>query len=318
MKKIKSLLKKIPGVRALADIAWEQKEIYKSVGLKESVLLNIILSVALLRYNLKKKRYRILPEDELLKTRTSDKAFVFGSGYSLHQISDDQWRHFEKHNTIGFSGFIHQKWVRVDYELIRGWVEIKGDIFGWRNYTGEFADTLRNNPFFDNAILIMQGDYKARFCNRLLGYDYIREGQRIYRYKTVRHLGLPTKSLQEGLRHGRATLCDAVNFAFCMGYKEIVLVGVDLYDCRYFWVSPDKTERFDKNTCTFVEDAVNTRGLRFNEQHNTVINGLIEEMNEWNKFLKKHGVKMSVYNPRSLLRRVLPLYDNTNKAEDIP
>lgn len=281
----------------------------RELGVKRYILFNNALMAAMLKANASKKRYNILSADQLRGTRTSDKVFVFGSGRSILDITEEEWRHFEEHDTLGFTGFIYQKWVRLDYHLIRGWVEMVEGTYRWRKYTSEYIDVLNRNPFFKDTILIMQADYSATFANRLLGYKYIKPGTRVYRYKTVRYQGLPTQSLEQGLRHAMGTLCDAVNFAYCMGYKEIVLAGVDLYDCCYFWLPPGKTETYDPESNTMVPSSINVRGIKYSDKHRTAQSGIINLMKEWNDFFISQGIRMSVYNPRSLMRQVLPLYE---------
>ena len=65
------------------------------------------------------RAYRALTEEELRRTRKSDTVFIFGSGYSLNDIPPEQWREIERHDTLGFNWFVHQRFVRCDYQLIR-------------------------------------------------------------------------------------------------------------------------------------------------------------------------------------------------------
>jgi hypothetical protein len=274
-----------------------------------------ILFDAYARFAVNRTRYNHLSIDTLLGTRSSDKVFIFGSGRSLLEIGESEWRHFEEHNTLGFTGFIYQKWVRVDYHLIRGWIEAAEGCIEWRNYTEKFINTLNNNRLFDKAILILQADYRAFFTNRLVGYKYLPPGKDVFFYKTARWKGLPSQSLRRGLRHSVGTLCDAINFAFLMGYKEIVLVGVDLYDTCYFWLPPDMTENYDHKVKDMVASKVSLRGRMYNESHSTVTNGIIEQLREWDGFFLRHGVRMSIYNPRSLLNVFLPVYKSDRYSE---
>ena len=257
-----------------------------------------------------RSEYQVLSEAESKATRKSDTVFVFGSGYSLNDISHDEWRHFEAHDTFGFSGFIYEKWVRVDYHLIRGWVEVKAGMFNWRAHTQQFADILNANVLFRDTILILQGEYLAQFCNALIGYGYLRPGTRLFRYATARGTKTPTRRLGDGLCHTVGTLSDAVNFAYCLGWKNIVLVGVDLYDSRYFWLKSNETLNVDDVTGALIPAEISIRGRRFDQAHNTARNGVVQSMGEWRLVLERNGVRLSVYNPQSLLADVLPVYAN--------
>lgn len=257
-----------------------------------------------------RQAHRVLTEAELRASRKSDTVFVFGSGYSLNDISDDEWRHFERHDTLGLSGFIYQNWIRTDYHLIRGWVEVKAGAFNWRGQAATFADALHANPHFKDTILIMQGEYLAQFCNTLIGYGLIRPGTRIFRYHTARGAKAPSLCFKEGLTHAYGTLSDAVNFASCLGWKRIVLVGVDLYDSRYFWLKSHETLAVD-DSGMLIPAEINTRGIRFDGKHNAVNHGILEAMRQWGELFAQRGVSLAVYNPRSLLSGVLPVYSRT-------
>jgi hypothetical protein len=305
---LKKSIGKIPGVLWCRDELSKNVKLALEHGIKIFFLRHYLLLDALLRLKMKPSRYKLLSIPELKATRKSDRVFIFGSGYSLNDITAKEWEHFADHDTIGLSGFIYQRWVRTDYHLIRGWVETLDMLHGWKTFTREFAEQLEGNPNFDKTILIMQGDYSAQFCNQLLGYGFLRKGRRIFRYKTIRYNGPPTESLEDGLRHAVGTLCDTINFAYCMGWKEIVLVGVDLYDTRYFWLPPDKTLNYDSSLNTLVPSDANMRGIKYNQPHSTIGNSLIETLDEWSRLFREWSVSLKVYNPRSLLASVLDIY----------
>lgn len=283
----------------------------RDLGLGGFLRWHRVLLDAWIKERKNRSAYQVLGETEIKASRTSDTVFIFGSGYSLNAISPDEWRHFEQHDTFGFSGFIYEKWVRVDYHLIRGWVEVKAGAFNWRAHTQQFSDMLNANPLFRDTILILQGEYLAQFCNTLIGYGFLKSGSRVFRYRTARGVKSPTRRLDEGICHTVGTLSDAVNFAYCLGWKHIVLVGVDLYDSRYFWLKSNETLDVDEATGALVPADNNIRGLRFDEAHNTARNGVVETMAEWRQVFEQRGVKLSVYNPRSLLADVLPIYSNS-------
>ena len=81
-----------------------------------------------------------------------------------------------------------------------------------------------------------------------------------------------------------------------MGYKSIVLVGVDLFDRRYFWLNEDETR---------VEDTL--RAADHTEVHGTA-QVVVDLMKRWTEFLKERGVSLTVYNPQSLLAEAMDVY----------
>lgn len=260
---------------------------------------------AALRERVNRATYQHLDEAALIGARRSNLVFVFGSGYSLNDITPEEWAAISEHDTFGFTAFIYQRWVRTDYHLLRGGLE--GSL-QWRTYAEDFCRTLNENPRFADTMFLIQGEYQAQFGNQVLGYRLLRPGSRVYRYQTIRGDGPPTRRLSEGLRHMNGTLSDAVNAAVCLGWTRIVLVGVDLYDSRYFWLGPDETYNIDTASGLLVGATTNTRGLRFDQVHNTARNGVVETMGEWRRHLAEHGVELMVYNPRSLLAEVMPVF----------
>ncbi len=290
-----------------------QKGQLKALRLPTFIKWNAVLLNAWLRDRISQHAYTSLNETELRATRKSDKVFVFGSGYSLNDLSAAEWQTISEHDTLGFSGFVYQKWIPVDYYLMRGWVETLDGTFHWRKHTADFAQLLNENPYFQNAILIMQGEYLSQFCNVLIGYRLLKPGRRIFRFATQRTYGYPTDSLHKGLRHNTGTLYDVVNFAYAMGWTEIVLVGVDLYDSRYFWLKPDETLDFDKNTGLLIPAQQTDRKIKYDRTHNTARNGVVEGMGQWRDFMAANNVNLSVYNPRSLMTDVMPVYRCTQE-----
>lgn len=280
-------------------------------GARDFLRWNSLLLDAAVRERVARRRYQELSEQQLIASRKSDTVFIYGSGASLNDITPAEWTHMSAHDTFGFTAFIYQRWIRVGYHLIRGGVE--GSLV-WRAYADDFCATMNANPNFDDAVLILQGEYLAMFANQILGYRMIRPESRIFRYRTARGDGPPTRTFADGIRHTAGTLCDAVNVAACMGWKQIVLAGVDLYDSRYFWLPPDTTVGIDD--AGLMRPAVfSERGQRFDQPHNTVRNSIVDVMAAWRRHLQREcQIEISVLNPRSLLADVMPVYRINDSA----
>jgi hypothetical protein len=88
-----------------------------------------------------------------------------------------------------------------------------------------------------------------------------------------------------------------VNFAVLMGWTSIVLVGVDLYDRRYFWLPPDVARPEEHNL-----DAT----------HATALGGIVTTLGSWSEQLAPRGIRLYVHNPKSLLSQVLPVWQSVN------
>lgn len=268
---------------------------------------NAALFGALVRDRIeRRRRYRVLAEDEVRAARRSDRVYVFGSGASLNDISDAEWQEIAAHDVFGFNAFYRQQWVRTDFHLLRGGVY--GEL-RWEPHGREVEELIAANPNYASTIFLLQDEYLGHFANTLVGRRLLPRGARIFRYRTLPGPGLPSRSLADGVRHSPGTLADCVNLAALLGWREIVLVGVDLYDSRYFWLPPHQTLGVDKKLGNVVPmDVNNVRGNRPEDRHNTAASGVVEQMAAWRDDLSKRGVTLSVYNPRSLLAEVLPVF----------
>jgi|SRR5579884_837555 len=241
--------------------------------------------------------YHMLDEEELSATRRSDTLFVLGSGASLNDISDREWRLMERHDTLGFNWFVHQEFVRCDYHLIRGIPDTDRDPAVWRPQLAEYFELLRTNPRFAGTVYLVHGGFRAINGNRAIGYRYLPEGSRVFRWRSNRLRSLPSTSFRQGLVHGESTLQECVNFGFLLGWRHIVLVGVDLYDRRYFWLRPDEVRSVDR-----------ARGAGADQAHARAASGMVEALGVWRAWLESRGVQLLVHNPRSLLAGTLPVY----------
>lgn len=245
------------------------------------------------------RRYRRLSEAELRATRKSDTVFIFGSGYSINDISAAEWQHFEQHDTVSFNMFVHQDFVRADYEVIREMGNRFDSPSLYMPEVNELLGLVRQNRRYAGAVLVVQGGWGAVAGNQVVGRGLLPPRNPLFRYRNRRWRGYgpPAESFAEGLAHGPSTLVDCVNFAYVLGWRRIVLVGVDLYDRRYFWLPADETREFDQR-----------RNASHDQRHNAA-DGLVSFLGPWREHLAIRDVEIYVYNPRSLLTQVLPVYE---------
>lgn len=244
------------------------------------------------------REYRVLSEDELRATRRSDTVFVFGSGASLNELGDEDWLHIAQHDTFGFNWFVRQRFVRCDYQMVRELATNDFDPQIWRPQVAEYFRLVHESPFYRETVFLLQDGFRAVNANRALAASAVPPGTRIFRWRTARGRADPSPSFAEGLSHPHATLEECVNFAWVAGWRRIVLVGVDLYDRRYFWLDRDETREVDS-----------ARGATAVDVHATASSGLlVEQLGRWRTIFAAQGVELSVYNPRSLLAAKLPVY----------
>lgn len=230
--------------------------------------------------------YRHLSEAELLATRTSDTVFILGSGKSILDIPEDRWLAMEQFQTVSFSQFARQSFVRADYH-------VHGEIYGIDDY----ARWFHVNPKYASTIHVVQEGWPAHASNELVARKRLPDSARVFRYRrTARARNAPpSRRFRSGLAHGFNSALSVTNFALLMGWTRIVLVGVDLYDREYFWLKRGE-RREDEEDFLAVDDAFH---------HAERIVPMFER---WRGIVEPSGVQLQIYNPRSILADVLDVF----------
>lgn len=246
-----------------------------------------------------RSRFTTLDETQLRGLLRSNTCFIFGSGRSLEQITPPQWEAIAKHNTMAFNYFSASRFVRVDFHVVGEMV--CPDILNpavWRPVVDEYGRLIEENPFYQDTVLGIQEGLRALSSNRLVASGAIRSTRRIFRYRRIAR-GIqrpPSRSLRDGLVHGAGTLVGCINLAVILGFKDIVLAGVDLYDSQLF-----------SNSATGTVSRWNSSNRDEAHEPHLTAHAMVDYLGPWGRLLSAQGVTLSVYNPRSLLAQVLPV-----------
>jgi hypothetical protein len=242
-----------------------------------------------------RRNYVTLSIEEVRRRRTSDKVFIFGSGSSIKKITADEWAHFSQFDTFSYSQFGRNRQIPIRFHMV-------AEILVFE----EFLEIYRNNPQYRDTIYVVQEGWPAVMGNQFVASGVIEEGRPLVRFKRTKRGKFvpPTKSIREGIVHTANSVSDMVNLAFLFGWKEIVLVGVDLVDRRYFYLGDSETQKLEFPGLTYASpfpggDAV------------------LKLFKIWSPYLRSQGVKLSIYNPHSLLAAELPVYDPKLTAQDL-
>ncbi|EHP89548.1 hypothetical protein [Methanotorris formicicus] len=255
------------------------------------------------RWYIKKYNLKPLTLKEIIKnTKKSDTIFIFGSGYSINEISKEEWNMFRKHNTLSFNWFHNKCYIPIDYYIVR---EIHRSVHGKydienvskdQNFV-KYLENLNKNCYKDSILFInlnMDTTYLIIKSGFLRNRKYI-----FYANNIINKFGFKkdlSKIYHGGIYSGGATLLDAIHISYIMGFKKIVLVGVDLYDSRYFWLNRDENR-----------DGLEDIGKSYKDVHRTYPY-IIKHLDDIVDTLKKEGTELYVYNSKSLLAKKLPIY----------
>ena len=266
-----------------------------------------------------KSKAKVIDIENIKRGRRKDIIFIMGSGYSINDITREEWQHIiDVGDTLSFNYFFKGKFVPIKYHIC-------GEITGTPNYGSilmnkehrknikSYYDELFSNPYYKDTIYLLR--YKTDIKKTpvpiaLWALFYLKafKNKQVCPYRIVikKDAILEPSDNIYAISHCIATLSDAINISYILSYKKIVLVGIDLYDQRYFWLGRNETR-----------DTVLKRDKTYSDIHATADN-VLKGMAVWNEYLIKKGVRLYIYNPRSLLNKVLPIYcSNANNKEGV-
>ncbi|APD05864.1 hypothetical protein UJ101_00312 [Flavobacteriaceae bacterium UJ101] len=177
------------------------------------------------------------------KYKKSDTVFIVGSGTSINDISEEQWKHINKHDiiclnqsfmnknfkpTIAFLEFAKMKEIReIAYKNWKNDAIYQNipQIFSYLNIKAHILDKEEFSNFEYLKDYYCQVPYFHSIPNKRILFDLIkfREKSKIF----------PLNN--ETLIHHLGSINKILNFCYLEGYKEIICLGLDMNNSRYFY-----------------------------------------------------------------------------------
>ncbi|MDO8877146.1 MAG: hypothetical protein Q8M24_08855 [Pseudolabrys sp.] len=230
--------------------------------------------------------YPVLVEADLRRARKSDTVFICGTGASILSIAPGEWQRMAQHDIFSFRDFPRQTFVKADYH-------VTGEI----DDADIYAAAINTNPRYDRTLFMVQEGFTAHMGNRLIGRLKLRKGAPVFRYRRRgRGQSIPfSRSFADGVVHGHGSVVGMVNIAYLLGWKRIVLVGIDLYDHRYFYMPPGETREVEKSGLTSSDPFI-------------AGSSIVDQIGMWADMMRREGVQVVAYNPRSLLTSRIPIF----------
>lgn len=247
--------------------------------------------------------------DDILKYKTSDTIFLLGSGPSINDITAEQWNQIRKHNSIGFNYWFIHEFIPTFYMFQDA----------HNNMLDILNDKYKDIPFLIRGSAFAQGKFnlKDHRFNSLKGNPvyFINEYPISSRcsieikllIKYIDALGLiPFGRIADFVPKWRNTLGLLLSLSYQMGYKKIVLCGMDMKDSHHFW---DYNSYLNIKKQYSLPDFGTTNIDTFNDVQlspNTVLE-YVSNLREW--MHKKNGVEITIINDNTLLFPHLNLYE---------
>ena len=211
---------------------------------------------------------------------------MFGSGKSLLAIDDADWARIAEHDTVGFSQFQEQDFVRVDFHLISEALDVD-----------RYARLFGENKRYASTIYGVQEGWRAQVGNEIVGRRLLPNGARVFRFtRTARGIyAPPSESFAAGLVHGSNSSISTTNFALLTGWDadrprghRPLRPGVLLPAARRL------VSRREAGSTLVPASRELTRSFEY--------------FRRWRPLLEARGVELLVYNPRSLLAEALDVF----------
>ena len=177
--------------------------------------------------------------------RNTDTAIFYGTGYSINDISREDYEILKQYDSMSLNWFMYHDFI-VPRFYYRG--ENSGRAFGikWRKLFNQKREAYKD------TIFLTKKQKHLDLQNVGVKKAYVLNFQPAFSKTMLKRLG-PEKAYKKCLKgfkimpnklyfFGRSTVCPLLVLLYQMGYKEIVLYGIDLNDSRYFWSDRPRSE----------------------------------------------------------------------------
>jgi hypothetical protein len=236
---------------------------------------------------LARRYYRSIEVKDILARRRSDIVFVFGTGASLLDLTPENWAAIARHDVMSFREFHRQNFIRADFHVS---AEIDD--------VDDYARSLRGNPLYADCLYLVQEGINAEMGNQLIGRHLLPENAPVLRFRRKARgiYAPPSTDLRQGIVHGHGSICGVTNICLLLGWRRIVLCGVDLYDHRHFYMPLDQTRSYEKPGITFASRYASA-------------DRIVDMIGDWADLCRNDGREIYALNPKSLLTRRVPAFD---------
>ena len=222
---------------------WLKRNRWKNQGLSKNSYSFIYDSDYRGHRLLKKARlkgFRTVTKDSMLNYKKSNRLYVLGSGPSINDIDQLQWKAIDKHDSLALNWFLAHPFVPTYYHMEL--MAENADVFK-ECYLAK-SDRFKKKPMILNSRKLPQNASPD-------DYSYI---ENLYLSISKAYGGGNISHLQEALNYiyfkrdyekenlllrTSGSLMIAISFGVLMGYDEIVLAGVDLDTRDYFFYDWD-------------------------------------------------------------------------------
>ncbi|MCK4809394.1 MAG: hypothetical protein KAS99_00450 [Candidatus Omnitrophica bacterium] len=191
----------------------------------------------------KNQPYKMISLDEAKRYKKSDTIFILGSGPSIKDLTQEQWKHIDKHDSFGINFSHLLDYVPTYYSLEDGHTK------WFRRFVEEKLRPYRKK--FSSSVWCISDRHIGRFIHPRLAPAFFPENPLCYFYKFP-----PTLEFKEDRPFRkedfaksiiyRGSLSTVLYLIDKIGYKNIVLLGIDLHTPEHFFYNMKEMEEYVK------------------------------------------------------------------------
>lgn len=265
--------------------------------------------------------YRPVWEFDFSNQKTSDTLFLLGSGSSINELTDEHWATIGAEDTLGFNFWPIHEHIPTYYffELPRDELDHREKIYQLLEYC---AEDYTNVPIFFKDLSRTIED---------LEMNRVPESLKDHIYMSPK-VGIPwnpddKSSLERSISYlnrlgyfderdrvemnfqKRGSLTHHVLLAAMLGYEDIVLLGVDLVDYKYFYTERRDHYRKKGAPIPTLEHLEGEHGTMSSDMGRLPIDEILLSIRDI--VLDPRGIGLHIGTKRSALYPALPYYFDT-------
>ena len=256
-----------------------------------------------------KKHYNIINFNEIrYNIKKSNTVVIFGTGSSINKLRRDEWKKLRKFNSICLGHFAeHDYKKRADTEIVHvkesghwGLIAKNSQLENLKEVLNYIVG-IKKSKNYKKKIFFLQKGISAKCSNFILDNQLLPFKSKIafYRSSKLSQLIPNLNKSSDNLNGYSGSLSMAISFAIKLGWKKIILAGVDLDNNQYFYYKKNKT---------VIWNSTHKVAIKVNDAH-TMKNRTLTYLDSLKKILKSRKIKIYTLNKKSIVGKILPKFD---------
>ena len=257
----------------------------------------------------------------ILDNSASKTLFILGSGWSVNELTDGMLQHIGEHQSVGINFWFFHKFIPTAFSFDAGKVP-QGEegqvqkalndlavLFGRKEVRDAEPRVLYLRPYQSNPGYLVPGPPELSKLSWVTGRANLLAGDGGSVEADLRYfvrLAMSGRLPQAALPDNGSSVVRLIFLALAQGFRDIVLVGIDLDTRPHFWFAPHYVERYPEYVALFPEPDHRHHGTT--EPVDRAL-GNREFLTIFSRVLTELGVaKLWIASPTSELANALPLY----------